>query len=129
MLYDTTRQSFFSKILYNEVPDLENYTNSFNTLQLYENIRKYISADMIKYSLGEYKEQINDLTLKILIEDECVELYSKLITGYNAENITSVIAILNEIKMLDLDAFKNFISDTCFFLNRLHHLDAPKFQT
>lgn len=87
------------------------YINHFNTSSLYEDHRKYLNVDDIKYTINSFEEQATESKLNINLNGVELSIETPLISGYHIENITTAAAILNEVGALNTEYFKVFLAD------------------
>lgn len=98
----------YSKELFEELLDL-------NTNQKYTYTSEYIAS---KYNLNknqftsllyEISNDLNGLKLKLYLDNESIEIDTKLLLSYNAMNILCVLTTLNALDILDIEKFKKCI--------------------
>ena len=87
------------------------YINHFNTSPLYEDHRKYLNVNDIKYTINSFEEQAEISKANINLNGTELSIETPLISGYHIENITTAAAILNEVNALDIESFKAFLAD------------------
>lgn len=98
----------YSKELFEELLDL-------NTNQKYTYTSEYIAS---KYNLNkneftsllyEMNNDLDGLKLKLYLDNESIEIDTKLLLSYNAMNILCTLTTLKALDVLDIEKFKKYI--------------------
>ena len=122
--YVNLKKSFFQNI--NEdskcVIGFQNYCKElFSELLNLNNNQKYTFTNEYiadKYNLNkkqftsllyEMNNDLNGLKLKLYLENENIEIDTKLVLSYNAMNILCVLTTLKALDVLDIEKFKKYI--------------------
>lgn len=98
----------YNKELFNELLNLNNNKKYTFTSDYIANV-KNVDKNVFTTLLYDMNNNLNGLKLKLYLENENIEIDTKLVLSYNAMNILCVLTTLKALDVLDIEKFKKYI--------------------
>ena len=100
----------YDKELFNELLKLNNNQKFTFTSEYIANVKGVEKKDFTTL-LYEINNDLNGLKIKLYLDNESIEIDTKLILSYNIMNILCVLTTLKALDILDIEKFKKCIYD------------------